>query len=226
MSGHTAAESLSLYLDAALPAAERRRVEEHLDDCAACRQRLDGLRRVVAGLGRLPTALPPDDLAARVVREIDLRGRSGHWRRRFAGLAPGPLLGAPPLHILALVLALGAIVYLFAQGVELRRDRPTRIVLPGAASVGAGPDAAAAEPWPAGGLFVLGGRFERTGGIWVEEGLRGREPDIRVAVDAQGAGASAVPEVAELAAIGGPLRLWVGEKVVEITVEPAMRAGT
>ena len=131
MSGHATAESLSLYLDAALPAAERQRVEDHLHGCPQCRQHLDALRRVVVGLGRLPTAAPPEDLGARVAREIDLRGRSSRWGRLVEASLPRPLLASPPIHLLALVLALGALVYLFAHGLEMRRERPTRIVLPG-----------------------------------------------------------------------------------------------
>ena len=52
-----------------------------------------------------------------------------------------------------------------------------------------------------------------------------RPPDTRVALDAAAAGAAAVPEVAELAALGGPLRLRVGEEVVEIAFEPAGPVG-
>ena len=217
MSGHATAESLSLYLDAALPAAERRQVADHLDTCPDCRQRLDGLRRVVAGLGRLPTAAPPEDLAARVGREINLRGRRQRWSRLLPGGVPGPLLGSPPMHILALVLALGAI----AQGVEMSRERPTRIVLPGAESVIVGQPAAPLETREAGAtLYLLGGRFHRADGVWIEEGLTARAPDGRVAVDPEAASATAVPEVAELAALGAPLRLKVGEEVVEIAFEP------
>ena len=219
MSGHATAESLSLYLDAALSAAERRRVEDHLHGCPECRQRLDGLRRVVAGLGRLPTAAPPEDLAARVAREIDLRGR----RRRWGGLVeaglPRPLLGSPPMHLLALVLALGAIIYLFAHGLEMRRERPTRIVLPGADTVVVEPPPPDAAPAASGYRHLLGGRFRRAGDVWAEEGLEGRAPDSRVTLDAGDAGADAVPEVAELAALGGPVRMRVGSEIVEITFE-------
>ena len=228
MSGHATAESLSLYLDATLPPAVRRQVQDHLDACPACRQRLDGLRRVVAGIGRLPTAVPPDDLAARVGREIDLRGRRSRWSRLIQGGLPGPFVGSPPLHILALVLALGAIIYLFSFGVEMRRERPTRIVLPGAESVVIRQPDDKARSAVAGdedeSLHMLGGRFHRAGGIWVEEGLAGRLPDARVVLNSD-ATAIADPEVAELAALGAPLRLRVGEEVLEIAFEPAGPVG-
>ncbi len=226
MSGHASAESLSLYLDAALPAAERQQVEEHLEDCPRCRQRLDGLRRVVSGLSRLPTAAPPEDLAARVGREINLRGRRSQWRRLLDGGLTGPLLASPPMHILALVLALGAIIYVFAVGLEMSRERPTRIVPVSADTVVVGeptdrvPSVGARQTGES--LYLLGGRFRRADGVWVEEGLAGREPDLRVALDAA---ATDSPEVAELAALGAPLRLQVADEVVEIAFEPAESSG-
>lgn len=229
MSGHATAESLSLYLDAVLPAVERRQIDEHIERCSQCRQRLDGLRRVVSGLGRLPTAAPPEDLAARVVREIDLRGRRSRWSRLLEGGLPAPALGSPPLHILALVLALGAIIYLFAQGLEMSRERSTRIVLPGAESVILEGSRDPAEPQAAraagSDLYLLGGHFHRAEGVWVEEGLDERAPDFRVVLETAGAEAAAIPEVAELAALGAPLRLRVGDQVVEIAFDPASPVG-
>ena len=227
MSGHATAESLSLYLDAALSRAQRRAVESHLEACPECRQRLDGLRRVVAGLGRLESAAPPEDMAARVAREIDLRGRRGPWRRMLDGAVPAPLVGSPPIHLLALVLALGAIVYMFAIGLELHRERPTRIVPVSAENVvvDAPP---AAEPVAANGresLYLLGGRFRRTGGVWVEEGLAERAPDARLRLDAGDMPPAPMPEISELAQLDAPLRMRVGEEVVEIAFESATPLG-
>jgi hypothetical protein len=220
MSSHATAESLSLYLDAALSSAERRQLEAHVETCPACRQRLDGLRRVVTALGELPTAAPPGDMAARVGREIDLRGRRRSWGRLREGRPPWPLAGLPPLHIPAVVLALAAIVYLFVLGVEMRRDRPTRIVLPGAASTIIEPSAEEVPPTTVlnGGqrLYLLGGRFHRADGVWVEEGLGERLPDARVALQPPVTAAVSDPAVAQIAALGAPLRLRVGDEVVEI----------
>lgn len=234
MSGHATAESLSLHLDSALPVGEHRRLAAHLDSCLECRQRLEGLRRVVAGLGRLPTATPPEDLAARVRLEITLRRRRSPWRRLIDDGLTAPALGAPPLHILALILALGAIVYLFALGLEMHRERPTRIVPIGAESLVAGRQTQPLEPVAGASagesLYLLGGRFRRANGVWVEEGLAERPPDARVRLDAAGAAvapmaAAAKQEVAELAAIGAPLRLRVGDEVVEISFGPVASVG-
>lgn len=232
MSGHASAESLSLYLDAQLSASERQRVEGHLESCPACRHRLDGLRRIVSELGRLPAASPPEDLGARVQREIGRRGIGSRWPRLIDGRLPGALLGSPPLHVLALVLALGAIVVLFGQGLELRRERPTRIVPLGAEAVVEPPGWAAATSTasaPAGtgdSLYLLGGRFRSRDGVWVEDGLAGRPPDARVQLDAaMPVAAMPMPEIAELAALGAPLRLRVGDEVVEIAFGAGASAG-
>lgn len=232
MSGHAKIESLSGYLDAVLPVAERRRVADHLDACPECRHRLEGLRRVVTGLGRLPTAAPPEDLAARVRREVVLRRRRGVWQTLTETGVPIPRLGSPPIHILALVLALCAIVYLFAVGLEMRRERPTRIVPLSAESlvVGRGPDGSQQRAAARAGesRYLLGGRFHRTAGLWVEDGLAGREPDDHVRLDAAATSSmdeALMQEVAELAALGAPLRLRVGDQVVEIAFRPAAAAG-
>ncbi len=214
MSGHAKAESLSRYLDAALPEAERRQMESHLERCPACRRRLAGLRRVVDGLGRLPVAAPPEDLAARVAREIHLRGRRSRWRRLVEGGLPQPLLGAPPMHLLALILALGAIVYLFAHGLEMHQRRPTRIVPVSIAGAAARPPESMALRVAGDSLYLLGGRFRRVDGTWVEEGLEERPPDERLVLAVPAA--PAAPEVVQLIELGAPLRLKVGDEVVEI----------
>lgn len=232
MISHATTERLSLYLDAALEPAERRRVEEHLETCSECRHRLAGLHRVVDGLGRLPAVAPPADLRARVGREIDLRGRRGRWARLLDGQLPGPLAGSPPIHVFALVLALGAIVYLFAFGVEQRRERPTRIVLPAPGAAAPAPPAATAPsllppvtPTPTGSerRHLLGGVFEWVDQVWVEEGLAGRRPDDRLSLRLPERAAELDPELTVLAELQAPVRLRVGERVVEIEVEQQPR---
>lgn len=219
MSAHLSTERLSLYLDAALEPPARRRLEAHLGACPRCRHRLAGLERVVAGLRQLPAAVPPPDLAARIGREIKLRGR----RRPFFELRlPQPLGGSPPLHIFALVLALGAIVYLFAQGVDRRRERPTRIVLPAAPNELAAPEERAAvtgaltgAPRPD-GRRLLGGVFHRIDGVWVEVGLARQEPDERIVLRHP-----PPPADPELAALPLPLRFAVGGRIVQVELERA-----
>ncbi len=246
MSGHASVERMSLYLDKVLTSSERRRVEDHLDACPDCRQRLAGLRRVVAGLDRLPAAAAPTDLALRVRRGVALRGRRRGWSELLERHLPLASSNPPLIHLFALVLALGAIVYLFAYGVEMRRERSTRIVLPDAGSslaesaptarLDVEPPAAAASAAPrvaaeapprlAAGvpaqMRLLGGVFHRVGGVWVERGLAARPADDRVELRWPAPSELAAdPELAALARLGAPLRLLVGERVVEIDVHSA-----
>lgn len=241
MSGHASIERLSLYVDAALAPAERRRVESHLEGCADCRHRLDGLRRVVARLEELPAATPPADMAVRIRRSAGVLGERREWHQP-AGLPWRGLLAGPPLvHVFAVVLALGAIVYLFAFGVSGQRQGSTRIVLPAAAPAEAparriaeAPPPAAAEPLTAERATLasaakdagsqsrrlLGGVFYRQDGVWVEQGLTARLPDERLELSRTGAGELGDGELAELAGLDAPLRLRVGDRVVEIAFVP------
>ncbi len=61
-------ESAAAYALGSLDAAERERFEDHLRECDACQQEVEGYRRITAGLGASvePAALPPA-LKARVM---------------------------------------------------------------------------------------------------------------------------------------------------------------
>ncbi len=60
-------QSLSPYVDDALPSDERNAVQHHLFECAACRARLDALRAVKHAIARLPSSEePPGAVRARV----------------------------------------------------------------------------------------------------------------------------------------------------------------
>jgi anti-sigma factor RsiW len=48
-----AVELMTAYLDDALPAADRRRLEQHLDDCPHCTEYLAQLRATITALGRV-----------------------------------------------------------------------------------------------------------------------------------------------------------------------------
>lgn len=50
--GHLSESELAGFLDGALPPAERRRVEEHLDGCAECRGELVEMRRITNGYAK------------------------------------------------------------------------------------------------------------------------------------------------------------------------------
>lgn len=73
MNHHRAGRLLSAYVDAELTAADARQVQEHLLDCAACRDAYERLRATRDLLGGLAPAEPPAEFWAGV-REPVLRG--------------------------------------------------------------------------------------------------------------------------------------------------------
>jgi len=137
MTHHSSVEQLSIYLDDRLDDSERRRLEGHLADCEECRRRLAGMRHVVRGLERLERTAPPPHLAQQVGQEIRLEvGRQGFVERVEHRL--GALMAQPSmLPTFALVVALAAIVYLFAYGLERHQNRGVPVILePPVGSVG------------------------------------------------------------------------------------------
>jgi hypothetical protein len=84
--------TLNEYVDETLTAVEREAVEEHLAQCAGCRDAVAELRRLVAGARRLPPSLaPPRDFWAVIERRIGERPtwtvRRVWWRGAVAAAA-------------------------------------------------------------------------------------------------------------------------------------------
>ena len=61
-------ELVSDYLEGALPAAERRRFEQHLDECRLCVDYVDQMRTTLAVLGHLDEASLDEPARADLVR--------------------------------------------------------------------------------------------------------------------------------------------------------------
>jgi len=72
---HRAGRLLSAYVDSELTAAETRAVQEHLLDCAACRNAYENLRATRELLAGLPPAEPPAEFWP-AIRGPVLRARS------------------------------------------------------------------------------------------------------------------------------------------------------
>jgi hypothetical protein len=90
---HPTESQLNEYLDGELETGSRRSIETHLAGCAACRQALDELRRLSAGLALLPEEPLQADLAARVLERLPRRRSGLAWKLALAVQA-GFALGA------------------------------------------------------------------------------------------------------------------------------------
>jgi anti-sigma factor RsiW len=67
---HVAGETLSAYFDGELPVEDRRRVEEHVRDCAACRATLRDYRGASALLHTLATRQVPEQLGPDLLQRL------------------------------------------------------------------------------------------------------------------------------------------------------------
>jgi anti-sigma factor RsiW len=75
-------EALSAWVEGDLSAAERARVEAHLDGCASCRAELEALRRTILLSAELGDAPPARDLWPAIDRALD---RPEGWLSRLFG---------------------------------------------------------------------------------------------------------------------------------------------
>jgi len=97
-------ELLTGYLDAALTAEERSRVENHLTACGACRADLEELRRNAAAVGNLPELPVAPDFADRVAARLPRPGLA----QTLAGLLSAGGRRLPLAAAAVLLLAVGA----------------------------------------------------------------------------------------------------------------------
>jgi anti-sigma factor RsiW len=107
---HRVEKLLSAYLDGELAPAEAEAVQEHLLDCAGCREAYDSLRSAKEALGQLPVAEPPAEFWRRIreprggPRSFGVPWRRGGGGRRLVGaLAAGVLVLVLVLAVLPLV---------------------------------------------------------------------------------------------------------------------------
>ncbi len=93
-------EMFSEYLEKSLPSEERRKVDEHLGQCASCQDALAALGRTLESVHELPRIRAPRGFAKRLQQRAQM---SGLYQRRHQ--AERRLL-VPHLALLAFVLLL------------------------------------------------------------------------------------------------------------------------
>ena len=161
MSAHLGSALLSAYLDEEVAERDAQRVEGHLSECLRCQQRLDGLRRVVAKLHRVPTANLPYFLQSQTPQRISLQQKPERLFDRLDGQLRRlhwPESSIPVTFALVMVLAMT--VYFFTWAVHRQRQPGTSIlVAPGGLE-------ATTESVELGGLI-----FTLRNGVWYQRSL-------------------------------------------------------
>lgn len=109
------ATMLTAYAGGELSAFERRRVEAHLEACAACRQELHRERRLRERMRALPPAVCPDRVVAAITAAVD---RDQARRRVLAPVRPRRLATA------ALAAAALLLLVLLPSRPDLPADAP------------------------------------------------------------------------------------------------------
>lgn len=125
-------EDLSAYVDGELPAERRVEVDAHLATCAACRQELVELRKLAAGVARLPGMQPADEFLADVRRKIARgeRPEARSWRE----ILFQPAWLKVPVQVAAIFVAVLTVLRLFgpsspeyaASGSKLAKNEADR----------------------------------------------------------------------------------------------------
>lgn len=163
MNRHASAEKLSLYLDRQVGAKEGRRIEQHLSECPDCRLRLEGLERVIAGLGEIQRSAPPESLGLRLQSRLSQAAPPFHAARGGGRRLPRVMFQASTLASLGVVLALAVIMLLFLYALQREQSAPP---------LGPGVDPSAVSESGAPVAVVIGGRsFRSVDGGWAESDL-------------------------------------------------------
>jgi len=199
MSRHATALALSTYLDEELEPNAAVALEEHLEECSSCRDRLRSMRQVTVELAGLAPNVHPPLLTGELERRLRSMEVAEPWLRRFERALQRWSLQSTLVPLFATLLAIAVMVVLMATGVEFLGRSATESAEP------------VAEEATALRRVVENRFFEQEGEVWFEVGTSG-EPD-RV-LDLRG---SEVPvEFAAFARIGAAVQLRVGDERLRI----------
>ncbi len=228
MNLHASTEQLSAYLDSELGFAAARQLESHFSGCAECATRLESMRRVVNGLGRVgraERAVPPPALRQQIRRQVvteppiyGVRKALDTLRFLLFPLQPGLRTAAA----MGLALVVGLFTFAHQEG-SFQGSA-------GRAAGQAGREKVTVEPGDHGVLVpttsnVAGRDFTLTDDGWVQMGLDGQEPVARVDTGSPQGRAllTKLSGVELLLADGTPVLLRYNLETVEIRHAPPTR---
>jgi len=211
MTAHPDVEILSTYLDSELSRRERRQVEEHLEVCDDCLERLSSLQKVVGNLQVLERLAPPPHLGAHLHRLASLQASQPTLTQRLEQGVSRFTFQSAIAPVFAVVVALILIIYMLSWG--LHRQATSRI------PVHLEPEKTMVESTGMESSRRVAGRiFNLADGVWIEQGLD------REAVTEQVSGVdprvqawfARSPELAQIATLGSRVRLVMEDRLVEI----------
>ncbi len=143
----TVRKNLAGYLDDAMTGAgrvrERAAVRQHLEGCNACREELQGFRKLGVLLSRVPKNVPPADLALRIKvaaaqaqHSQDWASRFRHWKDRAEVLLDNvfrPLTVPATGGLFSAILVFALVFQMIVPGITVRaveNDVPINVMRP------------------------------------------------------------------------------------------------
>jgi hypothetical protein len=143
----TVRKNLAGYLDDAMTGAgrvrERAAIRKHLEGCDACREELQGFRRLGVLLSRVPRNVPPADLAVRIKvaaaqaqHSQDWASRFRHWKDRAEVLLDNvfrPLTVPATGGLFSAILVFALVFQMIVPGITVRaveNDVPINVMRP------------------------------------------------------------------------------------------------
>lgn len=170
MSHEANAELVSAYLDGQLRPDEKERFERLLEEDAAVREHVEGMRSMISNLRHLERMAPPPTLGQDVARRIALAGEQQSLMDRIEDSLAGMKTPSSVFLMFALIFALSIIVYFFAMGLHQSQDGGN---LPVVLSPPDGGDTEMAPEVLEASTVLVGGRLfvKAEDGRWWEDGL-------------------------------------------------------
>lgn len=214
MNTHPDVETLSIYLDSRLSRLERSRVDEHLERCGDCRERLCSLEKVVEDLRSLERMAPPPHLGTHLHRLAALQASEPTLIQRLEHSVSRFNVHSTIAPVFAVVVALIVIIYMLSWGLHRQATGRIPVHLEPEETV---IDTLAVES----SRQVAGRTFALDDGVWIERGLEDLPPiQILSGTDPQVQSWMAdTPALATIATLGQRVRVVMNGSVVEIRFE-------
>ncbi len=212
---HLPAKWLSAYLDGELEDERQLKVERHLKDCEECQEELAGMRSVVASLRGLEKVAPAPTLNQWVAHRVSLEKDQDSLMDRIEGHLEIFTRQSTSLFYVCMVIALGAILWLFAWGLEQEQGSRLQVLFHDPPQLRTG------ELLPEGPMLLAGRTFLWTGRQWVEDGVQegGAANILWGTAEADELVASNI-ELADLFDLAQPVLLSVGGETLRVRHAP------